>query len=216
MSTPRNRRILLLVNSLSKYSTGAWQLIYSFTEASAIVVTQNVLGDDYKSITVIKGQNATKARFLAALQAAATTSGVTAVDVFCQLHGTNGRFYFYDNPVLASVLRNDILALNLPDKLRLFYNTGCYGDSQNRPAMIEAGFAATIGSVAINCTGATEFPTFCSMWQNGNTVKKVMATADLPAQRVIQDGLAKAMQPIFSDANSKKLIRGNANLTIST
>jgi hypothetical protein len=212
----KNQRVLLMVNSLSRYAVGIWQFIYSFAENSAITIAQNLLGDDYKSITVRKGTNATRAKFLTALQAAATTPGVRAVDVFLQLHGSEGRFIFHDASVAATVLRDEILALGLPDRLRLLYNTGCYGDSQNRPAMMDAGFETAIGSADINCTGAVEFPAFCSMWQNGKTVTQIMAVADNPVARAVQDGLAKATSPTFRNADSKKTIRGNRSLTISS
>jgi len=193
------------------------KFIYSFTENSAIAVALGVLGGDYKKVIIRKGKNATKAKFLKALKAAATTTGVKAVDVFLQLHGDDKQFIFDDGSVDASDLRDEILKLKLPPgRLRLLYNTTCYGDSQNSPYMINAGFATTIGSHAINCTGATEFPTFCSLWQIGKKVVDIMAVADDPGTRAIQDAAAKAFSPAaFSNANSKKYIQGNKNLTIS-
>ena len=216
MPVTKSQRKLVVVNSLSKYSTGVWTFIYAFLESAATSIAQSVLGDNYKSVTVRQGANGTKAKFLSAIKTAATAPGIKAVDVFLQLHGTNGTFYFYDAPVSAGVLRDEILALALPDRLRLFYNTGCYADSQNSNEMIDAGFKTAIGSKKNNCTGATEFPSFCALWQTGQMVKNIMPIADNPGVRAIQDNLAVSFSSTFSPADSTKLIRGNKNLTIST
>jgi hypothetical protein len=97
------------------------------------------LADDYAYIYPCTGKNATRRRFLNRLRTAATGAGTKAVDVFCQLHGGENTFHFGDGAVEASALRDDILALNLPKRLRLFYNLACYGDTQNWTEMINAG-----------------------------------------------------------------------------
>lgn len=216
MPVSKSQRALVLINSLSKYSTGFNKFIYSFAEGSAVNITNTVLGDDYKFITIKSKSQATKANFLAALRAAVNATGIKAVDVFLQLHGGTNTFHFYEGAVPATRLRDDILALSLPNRLRLLYNTGCYGDSQNWDEMIAAGFKTTIGSRKINTTGATEFPTFCSMWQFNAKVRDILAVADNPVTRATQDAAAKAFSSHLSDANSQKIIRGNTNLTIST
>ena len=217
MAISKAQRALIVVNSLDKHSTGTMKFIYSFLQESGPAIANTVLGPHYKSVTVRKGVNGTRAKFLAALGSAATAPGIKAVDVFLQLHGSTNTFHFYDASVSAATLRDDILALGLPSKrLRLLYNTGCYGDSQNWQEMIAAGFATTIGSKKINTTGASEFPTFCALWQAGQTIKQVVAAADNPATRKVQDAAAKAFSPAFANSDSTKVIRGNVNLRITT
>lgn len=217
MAVSKNQRALVIVNSLDKHSKGVMKFIYSFAQNSGPAVAQAVLGDDYKTILVRKGAQGTKIKFLAALKSAANSSGIKAVDVFMQLHGSNNKFHFYDVDVTAAQLRDDIIALGLPAKrLRLLYSTGCYGDTQHWHEMIDAGFVTTVGSKKINTTGATEFPTFCSLWQFNNTVKDVIAVADNPITRATQDAAAKAYSSQFADSNSTKVIRGKKLLKIST
>lgn len=216
MAVSKHQRILIVVNSLAKYSTGYWKHIYSFAEQSGVAVAQNVLGDDYKKIVVLQSKNATAAKFLKALASAAKASGIKAVDVFMQLHGSTNTFHFHEGAVSASSLRDQILALKLPKRLRLFYSTCCYGDSQNHKEMLQAGFKTTIGSKRINTTGATEYPSFCSLWQFGNKVADIMPIADNPATRAVQDAAARLLSAHLADTNSKKVIRGDAQLRISS
>ena len=216
MPVTKSQRALVVVNSLAKYSIEEWTFIYAYLEGVSVNLTQSMLGENYKFITVRKGADGTKAKFLNAIKAAATTPGIKAVDVFLQLHGTNNTFYFHDGPHLASVVRDDILALALPDRLRLIYNTSCFGDSQNDTEMIAAGFDTAIGSKKNNCTGITEFPTFCALWKAGHMVKNIMPIADNPLTRTIQDNLASNHSPALRPADSTKVIRGNKDLMIST
>jgi len=215
MTITKSQRRLVLVNSLSRYRTGVWKVIYQSGEWAGKTITMTALDDDYAHIHPCTGGFATRSRFLSRLKAAATSPGTKAVDVFCQLHGSDDVFHFYDEDVQATRLRDDILALGLPDNLRLFYNTCCYGDSQNSNEMLEAGFATTIGSKRINCTAAVEFPIFCSMWQLNSKVADIMALADNPVTRAAMDATIKATTPM-KDTDSQKVVRGNAALRISS
>lgn len=215
MSVSRNQRALVLVNSLSKYQTGLWKKVYQVGEWSGKSITMTTLEDDYAHIYPRTGGYATKQQFLNKLRTAATRPGIRAVDVFFHTHGGNNTFEFYDGSVAAGVLRDDILALNLPQRLRLFYNLACYGDSQNWQEMIDAGFVTTIGSTQGATTAAVEFPIFCGAWQFDNKISDIMTLADNPATRAAMDAALSAISPQHV-WNSKKIIRGNQNLKISS
>jgi phage-related protein len=217
MPVSKSQRALVLVNSLSQYSTGIWKTVYQVGEWSGKTITLTALGDDYAYIYTRTGGNATKQEFLSKLKTAATKSGIRAVDVFFHLHGGNNTFIFHnDEEVSASTLRDEILALNLPNRLRLCYNLACYGDSQNYSEMLDAGFVTTIGSKKIACTAAAEFPIFCSLWQFDNKISDIMPLADNPLTRAAIDTAVSATSPQLANANSTKVIRGNRNLRISS
>jgi hypothetical protein len=215
MTFARNQRALVIVNSLSTNYGGLWKRFYRITEVAAIATAKALLHQPYGSISVVSGTDATKDRFLAALRTAANAPGVEVVDVFLQLHGKPGTFCFFDADVSSAALRDEILSLGLPaNRLRLFYNTGCYGDSQNHDDMLAAGFIATIGSVKVNATGTAEFPLFCILWRFGATIQQSMRAADHGLLRIVQDGIARHVLPA-SEIDSEKRIRGRGSLRIS-
>jgi hypothetical protein len=218
MPVSKSQRALVLVNSLSQYSTGIWKTVYQVGEWSGKTITLTALGDDYANIYTRAGGNATKQKFLSKLRTAATTPGIRAVDVFFHLHGGDNEFVFYDNErVSASTLRDEILALNLPNCLRLCYNLACYGDSQNHSEMLDAGFVTTIGAKKVACTAAAEFPIFCSFWQYDNKISDIMPLADNPLTRAALDAaISAASASMRNKTDSTKVIRGSQDLRISS
>ena len=213
MSATKSQRILLIVNNLVAHGDPKWKPLYSFLEESGIAVGNAVLGGSYKQVSTLKGTAATRTAFLNRLKTLATTAGVKAVDLFLQLHGAPGKVWFHGGEVSTAQLRQDIVALGLPNRLRLVYNTSCYGDSHSAD-LIGAGFRTAIGSKKVNANAGVEYPTFCSLWAAGSTAQSAISTADAPLSRAAQDAAAKQLG--FADADSQKVVRGLKSLKISS
>lgn len=220
MAVTRNQRALIYMNDVRKTSKKGpfWEFIYGTAALGGLATTHLTLDDDYKFITVLMDAQATKANFLRALKSAAAKPGIKRVDVFMQLHGSTDKFAFHEGNVGAGTLRDDIIALQIPKgRLRLLYNTACFGDSQNNPEMLQAGFMTTIGARKINTTGGFEYPIFCGLWQLGGTVQAIMNVADNPVARAAQDAAAGILLPSQAgNIDSRKIIRGNKNVRITT
>lgn len=215
MSIGTEQRALVIVNSLSRNYGGLWKLFYQATENAALLTAKSLLRSHYHTVHVVQGKDATKDQFLLVLRAAAEMPGIRVVDVFFQLHGQPGVFCFFDAEVSSATLRDEILALGLPEhRLRLFYNTGCFGDSQNCEEMLTAGFVTTIGSKKVNATGTAEFPLFCGLWRGGASIQRIMRAADHGVLRKAQDRIARLLLP-SSEIDSQKLVRGRESLRIS-
>ncbi len=214
----KNQRALVIVTSLSKDFAGIWRVFYSLTEWAAVAIARLLLGGSYTAIAVRRGSQATKDEFLAALRDAADRPGIEVVDVFLHLHGLPETFCFHDANVSSAALRDEILALGLSkNRLRLFYNTCCYGDSQNDD-MLAAGFATAIGSKKVNATGAGEFPIFCVLWRLSQSIQKAVHAADAGLLRRAQDAIARILLPDARgrDVDSRKVVRGQDGICIST
>ncbi|MCL4847459.1 MAG: hypothetical protein KJ066_13050 [Acidobacteria bacterium] len=209
----KNQRVLLIVNELAKYGGSTWRPLYKFIEESGVSVGRSFLDGAYSEISVLRGASAKRSSFVTRLRNLANRSGVQAVDLFLQLHGASGHVWFYDGKVSTATLRDEILAQNLPDRLRLVYNTSCYGDSHSTH-LIQAGFKTAVGSVKVNANAAVEYPTFCMQWGAGQTVEQLLPIADNPASRAAQDFSATTMG--FNDVNSRKVLKGRKPLKISS
>lgn len=209
----KNQRVLLIVNELAKYGGAQWRPLYKFIEESGVSVGKTFLGGAYSEISVLRGSSAKRSTFLSRLRTLTNRSGVRSVDLFLQLHGASEHVWFYDGKISTAALRDAILAENLPDRLRLVYNTSCYGDSHSTH-LIQAGFETAVGSSKVNANAAVEYPVFCMQWAAGQTVKQLLPVADNPTARSAQDFTATTMG--FNDVNSRKLIKGRNTLKIST
>lgn len=212
-SVNKNQRVLLIVNELAKYGGAQWRPLYKFIEESGVSVGKTFLGGTYSEISVLRGSGATRSTFLSRLRTLTNRSGVHSVDLFLQLHGAPEHVWFYDGKISTAALRDAIVAENLPDRLRLVYNTSCYGNSHS-PHLIQAGFEAAVGSSKVNANAAVEYPVFCMQWAAGQTIEQLLPVADNPTARSAQDFTATTMG--FNDVNSRKLIKGRSTLKIST
>lgn len=219
MPISEQQRALVILSNLSKDFGGLWKLFYWCTETAAVLVARILLHRQYATIIVRKGKRATRAEFLSALREAASRPGVEVVDVFFHLHGLPCTFCFHEANAPSATLRDEIRALGLPEnRLRLFYNTGCYGDSQNNDDMLAAGFVTAVGSKKMNATGAGEFPVFCGLWSFGRSIPNILRAADSTPLRTVQDAIARVLLPASrrGEVDSQKIIRGRQELRISS
>lgn len=209
----KRQRVLLIVNELAKHGGSQWRPLYKFIEESGVSVGRTFLSGLYDEISVLRGTSAKRSTFISRLRTLTNRSGIRSVDLFLQLHGASQHVWFYDGKVDTAVLRDEILAENLPDRLRLVYNTSCYGNSHSSH-LIQAGFETAIGSSKVNANAAVEYPVFCMQWAAGQTIKTLLPLADNPTARAAQDLTATAMG--FGNVNSRKIIKGRSTLKIST
>ncbi len=213
------QRVLLIVNSLARHGDGRLKKLYRFIELAGVDTAVRFLSAHYRQIYVMRDSQAGCMEFIEKLRSISGNRQNEAVDLFLQLHGLPGQLQFFDQQVLTSDLAGWISETLGNNCLRLLYNTSCYGDSHSED-FLQAGFRAAVGSLKINASAATEYPVFCRLWggagffrKNNITVKDLLAKADLAGPRWISDRLAGRY---FKEVDSRKIIRGDARLTISS
>lgn len=215
----RENRVLFIVNCLAEHGDSRFRRLYRFIEKAGVGVAGHYLSSYYRSLAVLKDHEATSAAFLSHLSNIAADQRTRALDLFLQLHGLDGRVRFFDQWIELSRLSQNIRQSVSSESLRLVYNTSCYGDSHSGH-LLKAGFKVSIGSLKINANAATEYPLFCRLWsakRSGRSrempVAEVLQRADIELYRSMQDWLAGRY---FDDVNSKKIVRGDGEITINT
>lgn len=213
----REKRILVVVNCLAEHGDRRFRRLYEFIELAGMDLARRFLGAHYREINALRDKEVTWSAFLERLQKISSRQGIEAVDLFFQLHGERGRVRFFDRWVSTVELGGEIRKVTSPGRLRLVYNLSCYGDSHSA-AFLNAGFKTAIGALKVNTSAAVEYPLFCRLWpgtgrppQEPLTVSEVLRRADRPLPRLAQDFIARRY---FSDADSKKILKGNSTLTI--
>lgn len=161
MSVSKANRVLIVINQLD---AGENDRLYRFIESSGRTTVQTTLSDDYEQIVKLYDGNATYPKLLDALRTQGARGSVNRIDLIVMLHGSSGTLYFKDGAKATANIKTDITALNLKAKLRMLYNTSCYGDSHSQD-FISAGFDAAIGSRKVNANAAVELPSLLSLWQ---------------------------------------------------
>ncbi|RZJ07582.1 MAG: hypothetical protein EOP39_16010 [Rubrivivax sp.] len=215
MAIQRQDRVLIIVNHLA---SGDTDYLYRFIESAGRATVEATLGDDYASLVKLYGGNATRARFIAALRREGAKPAVKRIDVVLMLHGSPGEVVFRDGDADTSALASDIAALNVRSKLRLMYSTCCYGDTHSAD-WLNAGFDAAIGAKKVNANAAVELAPLLSLWQFNFKASECLAPTVPPTGA--NDTAARAygrhnQLSWAGDVNSTKVIRGNANVRIST
>lgn len=215
----REKRVLLVVNSLAEHGENRFHWLYHFIETAGVEIAKRLLTRHYRCIYFLRDQRATLAAFLNTVNKLSRDSSTEALDLFLQLHGEPGRLHFYDQWVSTKWLREEIKKSVRRDCLRLVYNTSCYGDSHSAD-LLKAGFKASVGSRRVNANAGSEYPIFCRNWSSARflrnrnlTVKELIGKADLPKPRRISDRIASRY---FKDVDSTKVLRGNGSITINS
>lgn len=215
MAIDRQHRVLLIVNHLA---SGDTDYLYRFIESAGRATVETTLGDDYASLVKLYGGNATRARFVAALRREGAKAAVKRIDVVFMLHGSPGEVGFHDGDADTGALAADIAALNIRSKLRLIYSTCCYGDSHSAD-WLSAGFDTAIGAKKVNANAAVELAPLLSLWQFNFKASECLAPTIPPTgpNDTVARAYGRANQLSWAgDVNSSKVIRGNANVRIST
>jgi hypothetical protein len=131
------------------------------------------------------------------------------------MHGDVGKLYFAEGGtqgIPVADVQKKLAALNIAPKLRMVYNTCCYGAS-HAGALCGGGFNAAIGAQKVNANSPSEYPVLLSLWAAGKTLGTALAAGQAPALREPMDAAAR---PLFPDTDSSKTIEGNQNLTIES
>jgi len=212
----KEQRAVVVISSLAPAGRKRLKVLYRALETISVEIADHMLRPVYGSYTVLSGAKAGRARFAAAVLAAAARDEIRAVDVVIVLHGSPGKIIFDDgNGKGVSVPATDVAADLTPagPKLRMAYSTACYGES-DAAALLAAGFDASCGAVGECANGPVEFPQVLSMWSHSHTLKDAVAKGDDPSTRVIFDTVAKWSG--FPHANSQKQIGGDASITIDS
>ena len=212
MAVSKSQRRLLIISELPTFGRNDLKWLYQFLDASGVAIGLSMLGPHYKEVKVLKGNNATKSKFIGALKTLCTKPGTKAVDVIIQLHGAKDKLWFRDGKVSLSRLASDIAAKKLKHRLRLLYSLACYGYSHTDD-WLDAGFRTASGARKVNCNSATDYPAQLLHWAAGKSYGYCVKKGNSQPGRSIADGAAKTIG--FSDADSRKQIRGKTGLKIS-
>lgn len=215
MSIRKNERVLIVISYLA---SGDTDYLYRFIEEAGRGTIQATLRDDYAKIVKLYDANATLVKLIAALKREGAENSIKRIDLIVMLHGSPGAMTFKDGSKKSSAVEKQIAALNIQPKLRLVYNTSCYGDSHSAD-FIAAGFDSVIGSNKVNANSAVEFAPLLSLWQFDFKLSDCLApsipltpTSDA-ATRLYGQTMNTGWR---DDVDSSKVLCGNKNLKIST
>jgi hypothetical protein len=215
MGINKDERVLIAISHLAKGDT---DYLYRFIDAAGRGTVESTLSDDYAKIVKLYDANATCAKLIAALNREGAKNSVKRIDLIVMLHGYPGRIIFKDGSKTSILVRDEISALNIRPKLRLVYSTCCYGDSHSAD-FIAAGFDAAIGSKKVNAGSAVEFAPLLSLWQFDNKLCDCLAPSIplIPSSDAATTFYGRLTNmPWKDDVDSTKVLRGNANLRMST
>ena len=215
MSVSKANRVLIVINQLD---AGENDYLYRFIEASGRGTVQATLGDDYEKIVKLYDANATYPKLLKALKDQGARGSVKRIDLIVMLHGSPSKLHFKDGAKATADIKTDITALNLKSKLRMLYNTSCYGDSHSQD-FISAGFDAAIGSKKVNSNAAVELPLLLSLWQFDFKLEDCLAPSiplTPPADAVTRAYGQLNNTSWRNDVDSTKVLRGDKAVKISS
>jgi hypothetical protein len=212
----REARALLVLNNTVDQGRANLRALYQFLEASGDAVARSICGPHYQAVRSLNGSAATLDGFCQALKDLAGASGIKAVDAIVNMHGSPGVLWFAGaaSGVDMATLRNRLMALGLAGKLRLLYNTSCYGAS-HAPAFCDGGFNAVIGARKVVCNSASEYPLLLKGWTSGVGLCAALAPAQAAPLREPMDQYAREHRD-FPDADSFKTIKGDEALAIGS
>lgn len=215
----RGQRALVVVNNTVAGGRPDLRQLYQFIEAAGDGVARALCGPAYAELRALNGSDATLAALVATLRTLAARQDLCAVDVILNLHGAENTLYFHGAPgapgVAVDQVRQQLRAApGVSGKLRLLYNTSCYG-ATHAAAMLQAGFDAVIGGRQVVANSATEYPAFLVAWVAGVPVGPAIEAANAPPLREPMDRFASE-QLHFAHVDSRKLISGRTALTIDS
>lgn len=221
--TKAQRQAVVFVTDLSQGSPAA-QAFYDLVEFGAAGLTVPTLGPRYANVTIVQGAAATRTRLRTTLKAAASASGVKAVDLVFVTHGLSGNVVFSGSsiPVAMTAVRDDIqgaLTAGERAKLRMVFSTACFGASHNA-RWLEAGFKVASGGKRIYADSATSYPAFLGTWALGATFGVAVAAANASDPLRLQDNAAEVLLRNEGfpnpDVDSTRVVSGASSLTIAT
>jgi hypothetical protein len=227
-AVPASRRALIIINELD--STGIQELapLYSTLETLTIgLPALPVIRNNYGVLRVLRNSSATLAMFRATARQLAANPNIDAIDVILALHGKDRKLKWAD----GSVNMEDTVAFmnaagNASEfqirsavrrKLRMVYNTSCFGAS-HRSMLLTIGFDAVVGSIGVNANAEAEYPNFLAQWNLGQTFGGSFAATNTPVALAVTDGplvaTGRLLNNFLKNVNSRKVFAGNVNIRI--
>ncbi|HEX8369864.1 MAG TPA: hypothetical protein VF604_15065 [Pyrinomonadaceae bacterium] len=219
MKVTKSRRALVSIINVQEHVPRNVRWLYRFIDASGALAA-GLLAINYGQYRKLDGKNATRARFLDALENLGKDASVRAIDVLVMIHGLDKKLVFFDETYHTPQLAAEIRALNLSNKLRLFYSTACYGFS-HADDFVDAGFKAAVGAKKVNANAAAEVPVLFTMWAGGARLGNAVGAGASPITRLPADQAARWFGRINKtgwrdDVNSDKIIIGNDSIKITS
>jgi hypothetical protein len=219
MAVTKGRRALVSIINVQDFVPDNVRWLYQFIDASGAIAS-DLLAFNYGKHRKLCGADATKAKFLDALECLGKDASVRAIDVLVMIHGLDGKLVFADAIYDTPELSDEIRAMNLSNKLRLLYSTACYGFSHTGD-FVRAGFSAAVGAKRVNANAGTEVPVLFTMWAGGARLRDAVAAGESPITRLPSDRAARWFGRINKtswrdDVNSDKVIIGNDSITIKS
>lgn len=211
----RSQRALLVVNNTVAGGRPELRELYRFIEAAGDAVAQALCGPVYADVRSLNGSDATLAAMVSTLRGLAARTELRAIDLILNMHGAAGKLYFHGaaSGVAVDEVRQQLQAADgVGGKLRLLYNTSCFG-ATHAAAMRQAGFDTAIGGRGVVANSVTEYPAFLAAWATGSPVGPAMELANAPPLREPMDRYASERLH-FSGVDSRKVVSGRADLTI--
>jgi hypothetical protein len=210
MSTVKKKnRSVLFVTCLSGEGEGDLEWLYR-TLDDAVVGVSRTAGTTYGRVALLRGDAATRSRFVSTLVDLDNDEDNEAVDVFLVVHGSPDKLYFADGAVGATDLARSIKSAGVKHA-RMLYSTACYGASHADDFVSYAGFDVASGSKGVNANGVVEFPAFYTKWCLGYRFDKALDPENDALDRML-DSLAEHHD--FDEVDSTKVIEGDESQKI--
>jgi len=209
----KSERVLLVTANLSS-NVKKYKALYEFLDAQSISLARAKLGDQYRRLYVLTGQQATQSEFVRSISALAGSHQNQAVDALVHLHGSRGGLAFADGAISSARLAEDIRRQGVEAKTRALYSTACYGATHIQD-FLNAGFKVASGARKVNTSSAYEYPKFMSEFGKGTAFGRALDKADVGFARNASDWIAEKVLG-FSDVDSRKVIQGNENIRIQS
>jgi hypothetical protein len=206
MEVSEHERVLIV---LSYLATRKPFFFYRAIEKAGIWSARRMLNKHYRQIIVLRGQEAGYKAFVHSVNTLAADVSVKAIDVIINLHGSRNTLVFAPHTHISydAIVFSD----GATQKLRLMYSTACYAAAGNK-FLLKAGFRTAIGAGALNINALTEYPALLLAWAHGYNVDAIIRKAAGPLGR-LTDIVGRI---ISNEVASRKVVAGNAGLTIST
>jgi hypothetical protein len=194
----KSKRDLVQIIYLSDTYTGGERALYQFIEASSEGVVSAGLGQQYRHIHVLKGNDATLAKFKSALQTAGNVAGVAAVDVMFNTHGSSDKVHFKDGAKSTTTVKDSLngLSAGVRAKFRAVFSTACFG-ATHLNMWTNVGFSVACGSAGIYADSAVSFAPLVDKWASEATFAETVQLANSVGD--VADNVSKA----YYNANGK-------------
>jgi hypothetical protein len=220
---PHQRRLVQLV-TLTSPGRGAQQAMYRSIEWGAERYGRALLRRAYGARVLLHGSQATLPQLVRALDHASGETGVRAVDLLLNPHGTTRTLWFADGPVEADEVSAAVRSAVPPQqrgRLRAVLSTACYGMSHT-DAWLRSGFALAVGARGIYADGFTSLPLMLRGWARGLSAQECVLRANNDRLRRRQDLIASRYYERtgrLADAervDSHRVVDGAAAMTIGS